>query len=524
MSDDGFFQQLVNLSTVAVVVIRPDGTISYVSPRAAKVLGARRHTTLEGGAFEALFAPSSAQALSAYLESVAQLEPGQSRWHEAVLDLDGEARVVELDGVNQLASPAVAGLVMTVSDVTEQRRRDEELQRAAMTDPLTGLTNRTGLSAKLDLLARKPPGAGCVALLDLDGFKAINDQLGHQTGDEVLRRAALCMRQVMRQAAGIARIGGDEFVAVLRGVTGDEAREHFEKLLAALLSLDPVNGHQIAISASVGIAETDGSATGGQLLQRADMAMYRAKAKGKSSIWVHRADDNDLERRREEELRSTQVERDRAAREARTDSLTGLPNARAYHEQLVAVEAMARLSGEHCAVVFYDADDFHTLNRQRGDAVGDAVLRQLAGIFSECCRSGDRVYRKGGEEFVAFLPGATIAEALEVAERTRKAVLTAAIPTGAPRNHVTISVGVACYHPELHRDTSEAVEEAAQAMKLAKDAGRNRVRTGGPCAEPSQQTDPDDVTASCTRSARTHGEQIGLVPLGEPQTTEGARP
>jgi diguanylate cyclase (GGDEF)-like protein/PAS domain S-box-containing protein len=478
--DHGFFREIVVSTSVAVVVVGGDGTISFVSGPAARALGAGRQVVLEGSRFIDLFVLSEAATITAYLESLRQLPAGQSRWHEATVQVGDGARVIEMDGVNLQSSPHVAGFVLTVSDVTEQRRRDDKLQRAARTDPLTGLLNRAGLGPKLDLLARKSSGAGCVALLDIDNFKLVNDSLGHDVGDEILRRVGLCLGQMLREAAGLARIGGDEFVVVLRDSTAEEAHVCFEKLTAALGSLGLVGGHEVGVSASIGIAETDGAATGGQLLQRADMAMYWAKSGKKGNIWVYCVDDVDWERRHKAELSLIQADLQRAAQEARTDALTGLPNTRAYHEYLLAVDNRERDGALDYAVLFFDADDFHVLNREPGDATGDEVLRLLAEIFSRSCRSGDVVFRKGGEEFVALLPDCTHAEACEVAERTRRAVQSSAIPRGTPGKVLTISVGVACFDARRHAAAANVVAEASDAMTLAKDSGRNCVRCACP--------------------------------------------
>ncbi len=477
--DHGFFREIVVSTAVAVVVVGGDGTISFVSGPAVRALGAGRQVVLEGSRFIDLFVPSEAATMTAYLESLRQLPAGQSRWHEATVQVGDGARVIEMDGVNLQSSPHVTGFVLTVSDVTEQRRRDDQLQtRGART--LSPAYNRAGLGPKLDLLARKLPGAGCVGLLDVDNFKLINDSLGHDVGDEILRRVGLCLGQVLREAAGLARIGGDEFVVVLRDSTAEEARVCFEKVIVAIVSLGLVGSHEVGVSASVGIAETDGAATGGQLLQRADMAMYRAKSGKKGSIWVYSVDDVDWERRHKAELSLIQADLQRAAQEARTDALTGLPNTRAYHEYLVAVDNRERDGALDYAVLFFDADDFHVLNRERGDATGDDVLRLLAKIFSRSCRSGDVVFRKGGEEFVALLPDCKHAEACEVAERTRRAVQSSAIPSGAPDKVLTISVGVACFDARRHAAAANVVAEASDAITLAKDSGRNCVRSVRP--------------------------------------------
>jgi PAS domain S-box-containing protein len=126
--DHGSFREIVVSTAVAVVVVGGDGTISFVSGPAVRALGAGRQVVLEGSRFIDLFVPSEAATMTAYLESLRQLPAGQSRWHEATVQVGDGARVIEMDGVNLQSSPHVTGFVLTVSDVTEQRRRDDQLQ------------------------------------------------------------------------------------------------------------------------------------------------------------------------------------------------------------------------------------------------------------------------------------------------------------------------------------------------------------------------------------------------------------
>lgn len=476
MSQSAFFREIVEAS-VAVVVVGGDGIVSYVSPPAARYLAGDDMAELEGAVFAALFCPDASAAVAAYLESLVLTPRHRSRWVRTTVALgDDNIRTIELNGVNLLNAAEVEGLVITVSDVTDSRRREDELQRQATTDPLTGLSNRAALSPALDLLSRQPAGAGCVALLDLDSFKSVNDQYGHGVGDELLRYVGKRLRYALPEAAVIARVGGDEFVVVLRGYGVSQAQERLRAAQAALRQPVFLCGHAIELTATVGIAETDGVSTGGALVQQADMAQYRAKTAGGDRMWVYSGDDEDWERRRKEEVGTLRADLDRATREARTDALTGIPNTRAYHEQLSALDEKARAAGRRYAVVFFDADDFHGLNRARGDAAGDDALRSIAELLSTSCRAGDLVFRKGGEEFVTFLPDTRLVEAVEVAERARLAIERAGIAHGGDRSVVTVSAGVAILDPSVHPTYTDVIADAAQAMKLAKDSGRNCVR------------------------------------------------
>ena len=157
-------------------------------------------------------------------------------------------------------------------------------RRQALTDELTGLGNRRDLfEAGEDQLQTVEPGERLVLLLlDLDNFKLVNDTLGHQCGDELLREASRRLAGDVRRPDLVIRLGGDEF-ALLVGLGADgDARRFAERVLDLLAEPVVIGGAQIRMQASAGIAESDGSdVTIVELLRRADVAMYAAKAVGK---------------------------------------------------------------------------------------------------------------------------------------------------------------------------------------------------------------------------------------------------
>lgn len=173
------------------------------------------------------------------------------------------------------------GWIVTIDDITDRRRAESQLAYRATHDPLTELPNRALLEDRLEQACarlQRDRGSVTVLFVDLDGFKEINDDLGHQAGDAVLREVARRLRQVLRPADTVARLGGDEFVAVCEGLPDDRAHTVAARIAEALEVPMLVGGRQLPVRASIGFATTtDGNQDPGELLSRADQAMYRRK-------------------------------------------------------------------------------------------------------------------------------------------------------------------------------------------------------------------------------------------------------
>ncbi len=192
--------------------------------------------------------------------------------------------------LNMSRVPMVAGqpqrFVGIMVDVTERRRRDEHLRHQALHDPLTGLANRTQLIARLEeAMGRAQRDHGLVALLfiDLDRFKPINDELGHDVGDAVLRELAVRLQALIRQGDLAARFGGDEFVLLLDQLDDVAAAEGVaSRVLSSLSQPVTVGTRALRVGASVGIACGPGPAQldAASLMKQADEAMYLAKTGG----------------------------------------------------------------------------------------------------------------------------------------------------------------------------------------------------------------------------------------------------
>jgi diguanylate cyclase (GGDEF)-like protein/PAS domain S-box-containing protein len=201
---------------------------------------------------------------------------------------DGSWRDVEVAGAARTDAGDDPGLVLHLRDVTDHRRRQRELERLAYTDFLTGLPNRARLMAAL---AEPRTGPACVLLIDLDGFKAVNDVAGHDAGDRLLCEVAEALRGAARERDVVARLGGDEFALLVRA--GREEGTALAGRLVELLDRDhrptapdgtPSRGPVFAVSGSVGVAELAPGDDPTEAVRRADLALRMAKAAGKNCV------------------------------------------------------------------------------------------------------------------------------------------------------------------------------------------------------------------------------------------------
>jgi diguanylate cyclase (GGDEF)-like protein/PAS domain S-box-containing protein len=180
----------------------------------------------------------------------------------------------------------VAGMVAILEEITERKRVEME----AREDPLTGVANRRVLMNELrNAIERARAGwPGAVLLVDIDGFKEVNDALGHRAGDKLLADLAQRLEGVLRPGDVLARYGGDELVVIPSRATLEEAACIGERLRASVdgLSVD----QSTSISLSVGIVPIDGSLDVDQALQEADRALYEAKRQGRNRVVMRRLD------------------------------------------------------------------------------------------------------------------------------------------------------------------------------------------------------------------------------------------
>jgi len=256
------------------------GRLTHVPPRFASLLG-REAESLIGERLSRALGPLAQAAVAEALavgrpfrDLVVPIEiAGELRWWSlsASLTLDHDGAASGFRGVG--------------ADVTDAKRNQEQIARMASSDGLTGLANRAALREHIQSAlesARRLGGQCAVMLIDLDRFKSVNDMLGHQVGDELLREVARRLRRELGDRGEIARVGGDEFAVVMPGVAAAAAHAFATKWVDALSAIYAIKANPIRVGASIGIAigPEDGD-TIDELMRAADLALYRAKSDGR---------------------------------------------------------------------------------------------------------------------------------------------------------------------------------------------------------------------------------------------------
>jgi diguanylate cyclase (GGDEF)-like protein/PAS domain S-box-containing protein len=275
------FRAVFHSAGVGIAVVAADGTVDAANPAMCEMIG-RSAAELSGQPVDLLLDYDHRPLLDRVLRG----EEEHVRFEQGYVRPDGRPAWIDLtiSAIHSPDAPSIA--VILAADVTQRHLLAGRLQHEATHDPLTRLPNRSLFFSWLNTAfaqdARDERVGVCY--LDLDGFKAVNDTLGHDAGDELLAAVAVRLSTCMnRLGHRIARVGGDEFALVVTRSSGvDQLVEAANEILAVLRAPVQLAGHRITVTASIGIVERPiGGTTAAELMKAADLTLYWAKAEGK---------------------------------------------------------------------------------------------------------------------------------------------------------------------------------------------------------------------------------------------------
>ena len=384
------FRSAFSVAPLAMAVVDREGTVVGANAAFGSLLGTCADSLAGSVAADLVDLTSDARTWHAYRE---MLRGRQAR-------LRCTRRLKHPDGHSLWVQVAVAplpggddGVLLSVTDISARRELQARLRHLQMHDPVTRLPNRTlffeRLSAALEAASYEESGTGRIGLcyLDLDGFKAVNDTLGHRVGDRLLaavaERLTRCADEAGQARAGaplVARLGGDEFALLVEDSTGTEQLADLaEAVLKALQAPFDLSGQRLSLSASIGVVERHASGTTATgLMQAADTTLYWAKADGKSR-WTLFDPERNAHRMTRQALASTlrpAIERGEFALEYQP--LVGMEDGR-----LRGVEALVRWNHPQFGML--------TPNRFIGLAEEDGSIVQLGRwVLNTACRQARR--------------------------------------------------------------------------------------------------------------------------------------
>jgi diguanylate cyclase (GGDEF)-like protein/PAS domain S-box-containing protein len=283
------FTSLVRNASDLVTLIDAETRILFISPSAERMLGHAPHT-LEGTSFLELIHPDQATRA---LEFILGKKADDCQIEISLRRADGTWLDTETLRTNLLHDQSVLGIVLNTRDITERKAFLNQLEHHAFYDSLTGLANRALFRDRVNHAlsqARRSSNAVAALFLDIDDFKVVNDTHGHAVGDTLLTAIGGRLRSCLRGGDTVSRLGGDEFAVLLEESTDVSPVEVANRIMRALESPFRIDGHELHVRASVGVAYAngqEGDAATEELLRNADVAMYVAKNQGKGRCEVY---------------------------------------------------------------------------------------------------------------------------------------------------------------------------------------------------------------------------------------------
>jgi diguanylate cyclase (GGDEF)-like protein/PAS domain S-box-containing protein len=390
-----------------MAIINHSGGCIYLNDAYAKIFGYTDPERLIGASWEMFYFEEELTRLKEQIMP-AVWRDGSWRGEAMGLKVNGTTLPLEIS----ISSVDGGGLVHVVRDITERKKIEETLRSSSLKDDLTGLFNRRGLlkqAAPYFDFARRQKENLLLLFIDLDGMKRINDEFGHNEGDNALINTAAILNRSFRSSDIIARLGGDEFTVLVTDLNAnkEDAIARLNENLKAYNASENCS-HKLSFSIGVATLEPERMTCFEELLEQADQAMYEQKR---------------MKRQRADEGTHKQIYRKKVEEPLTQDTLTGLPNRARFDDLLKRRMARQTSTDRRCAVLLLDVDCLKLVNDSFGNASADQLLIQIAQRVKTCLRQDDVLARVGDDEFAVLLDDVSGEhEASAVAARIQQAL------------------------------------------------------------------------------------------------------
>jgi len=285
-------QAVIHNVQEGIVLIKPDGFIENANPATSRIFGFAANELIDHHVEMLIPKPGESKHQPCTWKEMVTGEKSMIGHSREVVAVHKNGRLFPLEiNIAEMALDGVKHFVGIVRDITERKRAEGKLTQMALFDQLTELPNRTNFFDKLEFSlshARRNKSVLALLFIDLDGFKKVNDTLGHTIGDQLLREVAKRLHANIRETDMVARMGGDEFTVILSNLEDIEsATSMAEKLIKAINQPIILDGNTCNVGASIGIAAYPYHAgSSNSLINAADSAMYQAKASGKNRFEI----------------------------------------------------------------------------------------------------------------------------------------------------------------------------------------------------------------------------------------------
>ena len=368
------------------------------------------------------------------------------------------------------------------------------------TDSLTGVKSRSALESDFDFLrSGMDPTDNCsLIMVDLDNFKRLNDQFGHQFGDHVLKKVGSILKKALNNSY-VYRLGGEEF-AIIYLSGGAQSFALAEYLREEIMRTEfTFLGETASVTASFGVATGNGESKIEDLVKAADTYLYQAKCQGRNKVVCSQDFSNVVENSLSipevvdfENRMNVATQRlmqylslryrnsvKQIQDQGNLDGLTGVYVRRYFDSRFKREVENAIQETRRLSVIFIDLDHFGQVNKTYGFLNGDRVLSSSSKIFKECIRTVDWIGRYGGEEFCIVLPGTGLKEAIDIADRILNKLRLNIVKDEKNRQiAVTASLGVGEFN--LKTENQECfIKRVSNYTLTAKKLGRNQIFAQG---------------------------------------------